>query len=58
MGWMSLMNPNVMELKKQTPSPAGEGWGEEIKSNLLTPPLIPTFSSREKGLNRLFTKDF
>ncbi len=44
------MASNGIRLLLKTPSPAGEGWGEENKINWLSPPpLIPAFSLKGEG---------
>ncbi|NOU23643.1 MAG: AAA family ATPase, partial [Methyloglobulus sp.] len=44
--------PNVVKLKKETPSPAGEGWSEENikRTGGVKIPLIPTFSLKGEGV--------
>jgi hypothetical protein len=44
---------NAIKLRKKTPSPAGEGQGEEIKIKCLPPPLILTFSLKGEGIKSL-----
>jgi hypothetical protein len=42
----------AIKLRKEAPSPAGEGWGEENKIKRL-PPLIPAFSLKGEGAKSL-----